>query len=289
MPEERRDFRMEEICRSPQSQVKRNPSAVRRTSRTSGVSMRACSSLSGSQRALTARVRRGLRVFEIAERSPLARIFPLSMMVTESHISASSGRMCELMKTAFPCSARALTSSRSSILARGSRFAAGSSMRSTSGSFTRARPSVKRCCMPRERELTSFSRSGIRPVKSSISPTLRIRSRPRTPQDRAKKSRYSCTVVAPNPANQSGTKPICLRTRSGWRQMDHPMIKASPPSGKSMVESMRMVVVFPAPLGPMKPCTCPQRKEKEMESTARTPEKTLVRFSMKTPSFLLWS
>ena len=72
---------------------------------------------------------------------PLARRRPASMIAAESQISPSSVRMCELMSTVL-CSSVASTwiSPRSSIRARGSSPAAGSSSTSTEGSWIERSP-----------------------------------------------------------------------------------------------------------------------------------------------------
>jgi hypothetical protein len=48
-------------------------------------------------------------------------------------------------------------------------------------------------------------------------------------------------------------KPTLERTSRGCDRIECPATKASPSSGRSSVASMRIVVVFPAPFGPMKP------------------------------------
>jgi hypothetical protein len=45
---------------------------------------------------------------------------------------------------------------------------------------------------------------------------------------------------------------------------------AVPAVGRVSVERIRTVVVFPAPLGPRIPCTCPEGKETDKSSTAFT-------------------
>src|SRR5687767_3267004 len=64
--------------------------------------------------------------------------------------------------------------------------------------------------------------------------------------------------------------PTLFRAARGSTSTERPSTNASPASGRSRVESMRIVVVFPAPLGPMKPKTCPRSSENERFDTATT-------------------
>ena len=50
-------------------------------------------------------------------------------------------------------------------------------------------------------------------------------------------------------------------------------MRASPRCGVSSVARIRIVVVFPAPLGPMNPRTLPRSTLNDTPSTARTPSK----------------
>ena len=137
---------------------------------------------------------RGPRIISFT--SPFARSEPASITATLSQTSDSSVRMCDEIKTALPDSASAVTSSRSSTRARGSRPAAGSSRMSSAGSCKSVLRDKDAAVMPLDRASMFFCSSGVSAV-NSITPAIdRWRSFPRNPWARAKKSRYSSTVVA---------------------------------------------------------------------------------------------
>src|SRR5689334_4479622 len=69
-----------------------------------------------------------------------------------------------------------------------------------------------------------------------------------------------------------------LCARSGSSVTETPSMVASPDVGSSSVASTRMVVDFPAPLGPMKPKIWPEANPKEMPLTARVRPYSLRRF-----------
>jgi hypothetical protein len=58
-------------------------------------------------------------------------------------------------------------------------------------------------------------------------------------------------------------------TASGLSVISYPATVALPDVGESSPHSIRMVVDFPAPLGPKNPNTSPRRTENEILSTAR--------------------
>ncbi len=72
-------------------------------------------------------------------------------------------------------------------------------------------------------------------------------------------------------------KPVMRRTFSGSFTTEKPLIRASPPCGESSVARIRIVVVLPAPFGPMKPSTWPRSTLNDTSSTARTPSKCRTR------------
>ena len=85
-------------------------------------------------------------------------------------------------------------------------------------------------------------------------------------------------MVSERFGRSSGMKPTARCASDGSSRMDFPSIRMSPESGTSSVASMRIVVVFPAPLGPTKPTTSPDVNENERSSTALNPRwKTRVR------------
>ena len=70
---------------------------------------------------------------------------------------------------------------------------------------------------------------------------------------------------------------MSFRTLSASRSTECVPMTTSPASGASTVESIRMVVVLPAPLGPSSPNICWCRMEKETSLTANAPSKLLLR------------
>src|SRR5437870_12281840 len=72
-------------------------------------------------------------------------------------------------------------------------------------------------------------------------------------------------------------KPSRRRTRSGSFTQEKPSTKASPAVGRSSVARIRMLVVFPAPFGPMKPKTCPRPTSNDTSCTARVVPKKRYR------------
>src|SRR5438105_8491744 len=60
------------------------------------------------------------------------------------------------------------------------------------------------------------------------------------------------------------------RILPGWVARSQPATRAVPPLGASSVESMRSVVVLPAPLGPRKPKISPRRTSRSTPATAST-------------------
>ena len=106
---------------------------------------------------------------------------PGSRMPTRSQISASSVRMWELMRIALPASANLAIISRSSMRARGSSPAVGSSSTSTEGSWIIVRPRHNRCFIPFDRPSMGFmasSSSCVNSITSSIARSRRCPVRP---------------------------------------------------------------------------------------------------------------
>src|SRR5579871_353426 len=64
---------------------------------------------------------------------------------------------------------------------------------------------------------------------------------------------------------------------SDWVMTSRPPTVAEPEVGRSNPQSMRMVVDFPAPLGPRKPKISPRRTSSVTWSTARKSPKRLTR------------
>src|SRR3954463_6827334 len=73
-------------------------------------------------------------------------------------------------------------------------------------------------------------------------------------------------------------KPITLRTAMGSPTTECPAMNPSPEDGRSRVARKRIVVLLPAPLGPMKPKTSFLPIERLRSSTATNSPYRLVKF-----------
>src|SRR5271157_3176011 len=72
-------------------------------------------------------------------------------------------------------------------------------------------------------------------------------------------------------------KPMTRRTAIGSAVTECPATRPSPDVGRRSVARKRMVVLLPAPLGPMNPKTSPLPMEKESPSTATKSPYRLVK------------
>src|SRR5688572_20598228 len=70
---------------------------------------------------------------------------------------------------------------------------------------------------------------------------------------------------------------MCRRTSSRSRATSKPCTRAVPEVGEASVQSMLIVVLLPAPLGPRKPKTSPGGTVKDTPRTASTSPKDLTR------------
>ncbi len=73
-------------------------------------------------------------------------------------------------------------------------------------------------------------------------------------------------------------QPTWAMASSKREAMSSPRMRTVPRSGRASPTSMRIVVVFPAPLGPRNPKTSPARTSKETSETASRRPKRFVRF-----------
>ncbi len=74
-------------------------------------------------------------------------------------------------------------------------------------------------------------------------------------------------------------KPITRRTAIGSAVTEWPQIRPSPEVGRSSVARNRIVVLLPAPLGPMNPKISPLPMEKLRSSTATKSPYRLVKLT----------
>ena len=87
---------------------------------------------------------------------------------------------------------------------------------------------------------------------------------------RARKVKYSLTRKSSGRGLFSGIKPICLRAISGYAATLIPQICTLPLVAGISPANMRIVVLFPAPLGPRNPTTSPLPIRKDTLSMAFT-------------------
>ena len=107
--------------------------------------------------------------------------------------------------------------------------------------------------MPPEKFFSGLVAASVRSNSSSSSPALRLASARLRPSRREKITRFSVAVMSSSTEAYWPVTPTSERTAVGSRTTSWPKMRALPPSGRSRVASIRMVVVLPAPLGPSTP------------------------------------
>src|SRR3954447_4350114 len=150
----------------------------------------------------------------------------------------------------------------------GSRPIVGSSRKSTRGECRKPRAISRRRFMPPENVITRLPRRSHRPTMSS---TWRIRGATTsrgTPYSSACRRRFCSAVRYPSSVGSWKTSPMLRRTSSRSCATSWPATRARPPVGRASVQSMWIVVVLPAPLGPRKPNTSPRATSKLTPRTA---------------------
>ena len=147
--------------------------------------------------------------------------------------------------------------------ARGSSPVVGSSMNTTSGSFTKLAANVNLCFCPPESVFTTlpaFSDSSTI-CKSFSGPTRREYILP-------KRFRISVRVSRSKYADDCNCTPTRSLTCSGCSIVFIPRTKVSPSSAFSKPSMHSSMVVLPAPLGPRMPNISPRFTSKETPDTA---------------------
>ena len=176
-------------------------------------------------------------------------------------------RSCVVMRRARPPSASARNRSMSISCVGMSRPVKGSSRSSTAGRIARARATRTRWrCPPDSSPMGRLARSRM-PTRDKASSTARkcgVRARPSRPRRTVTACRTaSRTLIGKSHANscRCGTYPIA------------PSVSTLPLEGMSpRIE--RISVVFPAPLGPMRPTSSPARASRSTPSrTLRPPRR----------------
>ena len=135
---------------------------------------------------------------------------------------------------------------------------------------------TRRFIPPEKLSTLSRARSSS-PTRSRFSLAATFASLPDSPAILPKKTRLSVAESSGYSASSCGQTPMILRTWSLSPVTELAPMVISPSSGRSTVESILMVVVFPAPLGPSSPKISCRRMEKETSSTAVMPSKCLRR------------
>ena len=157
---------------------------------------------------------------------------------------------------------------------RGSRSRNGSSMKSILGSWSMAAEMVVFFFIPLDRLMHRVVRLSSRPKNSIHLSTLPSSGNFRTA---ATKCRYSSTVRKLGGYSSSGTIPMAALTAMGSAAASIPITCAVPDVGGSCPLSICIVVVFPAPFGPMKPKNSPAFTCKSRPSTAVSSPNRFVR------------
>ena len=214
---------------------------------------------------------RDMNSFRRLSGEPLATIVPWFIIITLSHISSISGSMWLLIITLiFPRSE--FMRARIARIWWGSRPIVGSSIIITSGrdNIASAIPTLWRKPLDRL-PIILFEALRSSWQISIDSSTLALISERGTPFIPARKVRYSRTLRSSGSGLFSGIKPICLRAASGFIATLSPHMLTLPEVAGISPDIMRIVVLFPAPLGPRNPTTSPLPMRNDTLSIAFTP------------------
>ncbi len=181
-----------------------------------------------------------------------------------SAVTAISLIRWEETKTVRPSAARRFMRLRIQRMPSGSSPFTGSSNITISGSPSSAQAMPRRWPMPSEKPRARLRATGVRPTSPSASSTRRSGIRLLW----ASQSRWSRAVRPGWTALASSSAPMYLR---GSLSCPYrlPSMVTRPPVGRSRSRIMRIVVDFPAPLGPRNPVTTPWGTLKLSRSTAR--------------------
>ena len=118
--------------------------------------------------------------------------------------------------------------------------------------------------------MRSFWRS-TRAMSSSTSSTRFLSSSPESPYILPQKTRFSRALMSSYRAMSCGTTPMVSLTACDVADDGVAVDDGVPPVGLSRQQSMEMVVVLPAPLGPSRLKISPSSMSKVTPSTASTP------------------
>ncbi len=235
--------------------VMRPDSGVTVASRPSTVEMRARAS---SMRSRSASVSCSAEVPTDAFNSsavPSAMTLPRSITAIRSANWSASSRYWVVSRTVDPSATSRRIVSHIWARVRGSRPVVGSSRNNSGGRAMRLAARSRRRRMPPEKFFSGLDAASVRPNSSSSSVDLRLASRRLRPSSREKMTRFSVAVRSSSTEAYCPVTPTSERTAVDSRTTSRPKMRASPPSGRKRVASMRTVVVLPAPLGPSTPYT----------------------------------
>ena len=140
---------------------------------------------------------------------------------------------------------------------RGSRPVVGSSRKTISGRDTSVIARSSRRRMPPEYVASGLRAASVRSNRSSSSATRSLPARRPRWRRSVMRRRFSSPVMRASTAENWPVTPIAARTAAASRTTSCPATRTVPPSGRSSVERMWIIVVFPAPLGPSRAKTPP--------------------------------
>ena len=187
---------------------------------------------------------------------PAHRNFPSLITQTLSQSKSASSRKCVVKTTHRPFAA-ARMSFQASRLDRGSNPLVGSSSKTTFEGPMRAIAICSRRFMPPESVDARASPFCSSPTSRSFFAISRFTSRDGTPFRTANIRKCSAHVNDGNNTFCCGHTPRHLRQSAREPSNECPATIASPPDGGVSPVSIAIVVLFPAPLGPRRPVTCP--------------------------------
>ncbi len=122
--------------------------------------------------------------------------------------------------------------------------------------------------MPPENVITGWSRRSARSTISSICCMRAGITAGSIPYSSACRRRFWSAVSWLSSVESWKTRPMWRRTLSRAATTSKPLTRAAPAVGFASVQSMLIVVLLPAPLGPRKPNTSPGGTVKETPLTA---------------------
>ena len=143
-----------------------------------------------------------------------------------------------------------------------------------------ARSSLRR--IPPDSRAAWWRAAPVRSNAARSSPARCLARRREWPSRRPSSSRFSSAVRSVSTDANCPVRLTRFRTAAASRTTSWPSTRAVPPSGRSSVARMRIVVVLPAPFGPRTPKRLPRGMARFTPSTARVAPKVLTSPSVST-------